>query len=146
MGGIVVRPARREETDAVADVHAATARVAYAHVFEGPFPLEEARERWSAFPGEIAVAEEDGRLVGFAAYDARELYGLYVLPSHQGRGLGSRLLDAAGPVEELWVLRDNAAARRFYERRGWRAADERIDPYGAAEVRYLRGSRGAPRD
>ncbi|HMJ78182.1 MAG TPA: GNAT family N-acetyltransferase [Iamia sp.] len=77
-----------------------------------------------------------------------EVRSLYVDPSVQGRGLGAALLAAAeaelagqGSVElVLWVVEGNAAARRFYERRGWVAdgirkvtpvADEEL-----VEVRY----------
>lgn len=55
-----------------------------------------------------------------------EIFELYVDPMYQGRGAGRRLLSAGiwtlvnhglNPVM-LWVLEDNTAARRFYERCG----------------------------
>jgi len=57
-----------------------------------------------------------------------EIYAIYVLPPHQGHGHGSALL-RAGAREllahgfrgiVLWVLRDNAPSRLFYERMGGR--------------------------
>jgi RimJ/RimL family protein N-acetyltransferase len=56
------------------------------------------------------------------------LEGLYVIPERWGTGLAGELHDRAVEVVRelgserchLWVLEDNARARRFYERRGWR--------------------------
>ena len=82
----------------------------------------------------VLVAEEAGRVVGFTvvgpAQDpegAGELYAITVDPDHWGTGVGSALLAAAqaelarlGYTEAvLWVLPDNAQARRFYELAGW---------------------------
>jgi GNAT superfamily N-acetyltransferase len=105
------------------------------------------------------VAEQGGKVVGWAAHgpyrdgevrtpDA-ELYALYVDTGHIGTGVGRALLEesvrqagALGhPRMYLWVLRDNAPARHFYERAGFHAdgAEEPFEVAGAAvpEVRYL---------
>ncbi|MFF7187633.1 GNAT family N-acetyltransferase [Streptomyces sp. NPDC008222] len=104
------------------------------------------------------VAERGGETVGWAAHgpyregeirtgDA-ELYALYVAPGLLGSGIGRALLTeaahrctAAGrPLMYLWVLKDNARARHFYERAGFRAdgAEEAFEVHGVAvrEVRY----------
>jgi putative acetyltransferase len=67
---------------------------------------------------------------------------LYVLPGHQGRGIGTALLEVAktGASElELWTFQQNALARRFYERHGF-VAVEQTDGAGNEErepdVRY----------
>lgn len=74
------------------------------------------------------VAEEAGEIVAFSIADraARSVFALFVLPSHEGRGLGSHLLSNA--VQWLW---DNGATRiwlttgpgtraaNFYQHRGW---------------------------
>ncbi len=57
-----------------------------------------------------------------------EVYAIYVRPDHWGRGVGAGLLGSAEARlttsgfsrAMLWVFTRNAAARRFYERRGWR--------------------------
>lgn len=124
--------------DEMATVHAATAAVAYSHIFSGPFPLDEARARWSGHSGRVSLARRAGVLVGFAAATEVELDGLYVLPQVSGAGVGSALLQAVGEVRRLWVLEDNHAARGWYERRGWRDSGERQRAYGVWEVRYVR--------
>lgn len=144
-GRVELRLRRGDATDAeaVAAVHEAAARVAYAHIFRSdgsdrPFPREATRRRWQTFTGRVVVAEDAGQVIGFAAFDHRELHALYVLPAYWSRGVGGRLLEAAGPVRELWVLRDNARARRFYERHGWRASGAEAAPTGAVELQYQR--------
>ena len=122
----------------MATVHAATAEVAYAHIFSTPFPLDEARERWNRHTGRVWLARRGRLLVGFAAATGAELEGLYVLPCTSGAGIGSALLNAVGDVRRLWVLEDNQTAREWYERRGWRNSGERQRAYGVWDVRYVR--------
>ncbi len=76
---------------------------------------------------EVWVAEEEGRIVGMAAVSADVLEQLYVTPEAHNRGFGSALL---AKVKErrpkgftLWTFQANAGARRFYERRGFRAVE-----------------------
>jgi ribosomal protein S18 acetylase RimI-like enzyme len=84
----------------------------------------------------VYVAELDRKIVGFGScgeqrtealkargYDS-EVSALYVLKARQRQAIGTRLLfamasDLSGKgfsAASLWVLRDNAPARRFYER------------------------------
>ena len=83
------------------------------------------------------VAEDGGDVVGFCLGGRTrtpddpfrgEIYAIYVLPEHQARGVG-RALFQAGAKElvdrglssmMVWVLRENAPSRRFYERMGGR--------------------------
>ncbi len=87
------------------------------------------------------VIEEDGDIVAFAIGNASDgnIWALFVDPSAQGRGHGSRLHDVmvdwlfAQGLEQLWLGTGNETrARAFYERRGWRDAG----PYGERETRY----------
>ncbi len=78
-----------------------------------------------------------------------ELYALYVHPAWWSTGTGRALMDrvlasvsAAGYSSVMvWVLRDNARARRFYQRAGF-APDGASHPLdglgGVTEVRYQR--------
>lgn len=57
-----------------------------------------------------------------------EIYAIYVLPEHHGHGHGAALMRAAASESVargwravvLWVLRENAPSRRFYEHMGGR--------------------------
>ncbi|MFI6053225.1 GNAT family N-acetyltransferase [Streptomyces violascens] len=100
----------------------------------------------------VAVAE-DHEVLGWAAYGPNPntgwtLHALYVRPDRIGSGVGRALLaavhEAVGPeaAVELWVLRDNARARRFYELAGYApdGAEEQEDYDGVpvTELRYRR--------
>jgi GNAT superfamily N-acetyltransferase len=144
VGDVWLRPARPGEADTLADLQAASATIGFAHIFgDEPFPLDRTRRRWRSFGGQVVVAEESGRIVGFVAFGEQELDALYVHPERWGRGIGDRLLAAAGSASALWVLEANTRARRFYERRGWRSDGSAQVVFGVPEVRYRRDQ--APR-
>jgi ribosomal protein S18 acetylase RimI-like enzyme len=72
-----------------------------------------------------------------------QLYALYVLSTCYGHGVGQALLDQVlgERPAQLWVARDNARARRFYERNGFTAdGTEQVDPDldGLVEIRMVR--------
>jgi GNAT superfamily N-acetyltransferase len=72
-------------------------------------------------------AELEGRLLGIIAFHADWIDQLYVLPDAQCRGIGSDLLGIAQnafSALHLWTFQRNAAARRFYEARGFIALRE----------------------
>jgi GNAT superfamily N-acetyltransferase len=139
----LVRPAVIGDAAAIARVHVATWRSAYRGLLPDAFldTLSEARyeERWQrSLANDVArvyVAEDQDEIVAFASGGRErageqgyqgELYAIYVLEEAQGRGHGRGLVRAiVGGLRELgladmivWVLRDNARARRFYERLG----------------------------
>jgi ribosomal protein S18 acetylase RimI-like enzyme len=86
------------------------------------------------------VAFHDDGVVGFADFRSRpttevELAAIYVLPEMQGRGIGSRLLEAGisrFPLSTSFVLRverDNTRARRFYEAHGFKHAGDHAERF-----------------
>lgn len=105
------------------------------------------------------VATADGAVVGFAtAGPARpiedrpapvrpfELWGLYVARDELGSGLGQRLLDTVLPADrpaELWVFADNARARAFYARNGFRDDGTAYRDRRFPDLREARMVRGA---
>jgi ribosomal protein S18 acetylase RimI-like enzyme len=78
---------------------------------------------------------------------AGEVSSIYVLASAQKRGVGAALMRAMSAAlttrglvgMSLWVLRENAIARRFYDRLGGQVLGERTErrPFGEiVEVSY----------
>ncbi|MEY9784584.1 GNAT family N-acetyltransferase [Sinorhizobium fredii] len=66
-------------------------------------------------------------LVGIVAFRPAWIDQLYVLPTHQGRGVGASLLNVArtGAAQlSLWTFQRNRGARRFYEKHGFVAVQE----------------------
>jgi GNAT superfamily N-acetyltransferase len=71
-------------------------------------------ELWGTFAGDD--------LTGVIAFREGWIEQLYVLPGAQGHGNGTALLNVAQRTFDqlqLWTFQRNAAARRFYERRGF---------------------------
>lgn len=84
----------------------------------------------------IVVARIDGDIVGFAAIWEPEnfLHHLYVSPKYQRQGVGSTLLkyciSQCGLPMSLKCIEANSAANRFYEKHGWRVAEQAEGPEG----------------
>jgi len=139
----LVRQAEIRDIGAIAAVHVASWRTTYRGLISDDFlaGLSEAdyEGRWRRIISDGAsrtyVAEDDDGVVGFASGGreragedgfAGELYSIYVLDSAQGHGHGRELVRAlVGGLREMgladmlvWVLGENARARRFYERLG----------------------------
>lgn len=118
------------------------------------------RDHLTAGEAETVVAVTSGRVVGYATTgpggdrdtDATTggVLALYVDPSAQGAGLGTRLLaDAVARLRgagyrdaTLWVFADYGLARRFYERHGWAldssGAGQEDEGWREPAVRYRR--------
>lgn len=139
----VVRRATPADAPAIAEVHVWSWQSAYrgliADAVLGALTPERRQPQWEqtlTAPDErigVWLAEVDGEVVGFSSIgpspddDSGMLFTLYLHPERIGTGVGHALLVraeegmiAAGFEEAtLEVLRDNARARRFYERHGW---------------------------
>ncbi len=164
---VTIRPAGVEDAAAIAAVHVASWRQAYA----GEVPAERLdaldteawarqwRERLEHRPGSVLVAEDQGHVVGFLGHGASrdedampgtvEIDAVYLEPSAWGHGAARDLMRTAlgelpdGTVVTLWALASNERARHFYRRHGFQPDGvERMDEVGGAsvlEVRYRRG-------
>lgn len=100
----------------------------------------------------VLVAERDGAIVGaavvffHASHRIARLYSIAVAPEARGAGIGEQLLMAAErearrrgrETFRLEVRTDNAAARRLYERRGYRVFGTKAAYYedGCDAIRY----------
>lgn len=130
-----LRGARDTEATLLAGLQERASVAAFAHVFPPerfPFPRQAVHERWAQAledPSASAlVAERAEEPVGVALVRFEWLEGLYVVPEWWGKGVAAELHDAGLEIVRdlgsakihLWVLEENARARRFYERRGWR--------------------------
>lgn len=138
-----VRPARAADASAIATVHVACWRSAYAGLLDAAYLAGLSEGRQAAFQrahivrgGAVFVAETGGRVVGYAtagrsrqpAIAEGEIETLYVLDDYRERGLGRALMQAAAARLQaagcadlwLWVLEANPS-RWFYEHLGGRA-------------------------
>lgn len=104
---------------------------------------------------EVWVAENDGRVIGFAGFGQDALRHLWVRPEVQDRGVGRALLVLAKERRpnglRLRVFQKNVGARRFYQRHGF-ALVELTDGRGNEErepnalYEWQRAGSAAPSD
>jgi GNAT superfamily N-acetyltransferase len=131
-----IRPARRGDEEVLLAVQRSSSQAALGHVFPPeryPFPDDAVGESWAELLRRdgitTLIAEVAGRPAGLVTWSPAWLHRLFVVPEQWGSGLAAGLHDeAVGALARpchLWVLEQNARARRFYERRGWRADGER---------------------
>jgi ribosomal protein S18 acetylase RimI-like enzyme len=157
---IEIRAARPSDAPAIGRVHVESWRETYRGVL--PDQLLDSlaavvrAAMWQGAlerepPVSLVVAQvAGGELVGFAGGGARrgdsppydaEVYAIYLLGAARHRGCGRRLMAALAAALRsrgfkslcLWVLRENAPARRFYERLGGRVVGERTQVDGEQE-------------
>ena len=162
-----LRPARSTDAHAIGGVQVSSWRSTYRGMVPDSYldgmTVEDHSGRWARLlaQGEnlalTFVVEEAGRVVGFAMGGPEregeprfrgELYAIYLLQEAQRRGYGRALAEAvaAALVRRgltsmlVWVLRDNLAARAFYERMGGVLLREHQLDFGAGfsvrEVSY----------
>lgn len=135
----MIRRAQRDDIPAVQ----AVARVAWEHTYKDimrpatrscfldEFYSHSALSRaLELSPGGLWVAQQAGEIVGFIQVvpmldgSGLELTRLYVLPTHQRKGIGQKLLDRVKsdyPDTSWWALveRDDTQAVVFYEKQGF---------------------------
>ena len=137
---IEIRKAELADVDAVRQIGVTTWPVAYAGLASEEFITDGIAQWWSPEVvewgirnGITLVAAEGDDLVGMVGLgregDSWVMWKLYVLPEHQGKGIGKALLDAAiaalpeGTTELLLdVLVTNEKAIGFYRAHGFTEA------------------------
>jgi ribosomal protein S18 acetylase RimI-like enzyme len=160
IGGWIIREATEGDALAIAEVHVAAWREAYAALVPkemiAALSIEERSARWrqmltAAHPRAAAFLATEGDVpVGFSSCGPQrssdlaslgfkgEITAVYVLRRAQRRGMGASLMRAAArrlasdghDGAALWVLRDNMPARRFYEALGGTLVSAREDRRG----------------
>jgi GNAT superfamily N-acetyltransferase len=141
-----IRPARTDEYDAIARVWMSSL-TSTGLEDASPLLLTKLRARislevesgWSLF-----VADDGGTLAAMLALHLprRYLDQLFVVPEHQGKSLGRRLLAFTRqhlPDEiQLRCVRENEKAWRWYEREGFVFEWEELEPTTGFYMKYYR--------
>ncbi len=160
---MIIRPAIHTDAPAIARVHVDTWRAAYRGMIPDDyldslsydrrtdFWAQEISAPFSPFFVIVAQESETGPVVGFVnggplrsghpGYEG-ELCALYVLPEAQGKGIGRKLVQACAQTFKdrgitsmlLWVIKDNAPSRAFYEALGGQLLNEQQFELGGATL------------
>jgi ribosomal protein S18 acetylase RimI-like enzyme len=159
-----VRPATKEDADAIGRIQVETWTIAYADLLPREtieaFDVGARQAMWreglarTPRPGSATfVALVEDEIVGFATIGAShsedgagELYAIYVDPAHWGHGAGRALIERSEASLSqsgfqdalLWVIEGNERAERFYRAAGWERDGEKEDVFQGATVTELR--------
>lgn len=136
--GVFIRPATTYDVDAVVDVGRRTWPQTYAPIAGEDYVRMGLAKWWTVaatrplvVAGKATVAELDGEVVGVAVVGPLKgdlvLFRLYVVPEHQGTGIGRMLLEDVLQVARerghriirLSYLDGNVNAERFYRAFGF---------------------------
>jgi GNAT superfamily N-acetyltransferase len=142
-----LRRAGADDADALADLYL-RARHAASATIPPPVHSEDEVRQWMARrvvrECEAWVAESpDGVVIGLLVLDGEWIDQLYVEATRTGCGIGSALLEHAKRARpgglRLWTFESNMGAQRFYEQRGFRAADRTAgdNQEGAPDILYV---------
>ena len=134
---LLIRTADEDDLLAVLDVGHRTWPVTYGPIAGEDYVAMGLAKWWTRGAttpairaGRVTVAEVDGEVVGIASVGPQEnhlvLWKLYVLPGHQGGGIGSALLQsvvarARGDYSQIRLsyLDGNTSAEGFYRSKGF---------------------------
>ncbi|MBA2874248.1 GNAT family N-acetyltransferase [Thermaerobacillus caldiproteolyticus] len=156
-----IRKATINDANGIATVHVESWKTTYQGIVPSSYlaqlRVSEREQNWrrglQQQKHHIFVAEEDGKVCGFisggsnratkgkeADYEG-EIYAIYLLKEAQGKGYGTKLLEAL--VRDfrsdgicsmvVWVLADNPS-RQFYERLGGKKIAEEVINIGGKEL------------
>jgi putative acetyltransferase len=135
-----IRPAAEADIAALATVAVASYRAGFLAITgEETLQLRSQAHFEKRFAGQwpsVTLAElEPGRIAGFSQVREGKLDMLFVHPDFAGLGCGAALLADAEKrgARHLDCFRDNHAARRFYERHGWRFHREFMQEFAGRE-------------
>ena len=167
MSEFTIKPASLRDAKAVAELHVAAWRHAYADLLApedlAALSVDKRLAVWReaieyAEPQVLLATAADGKLAGFVAFDRSrdpktkpttgELYALYVAPDRLGQGAGLALWDAARDACEdegftevtAWVYARNDRALTFFDAAGFKRELKtlRTTPVGSTRLEELR--------
>ena len=158
---IAVRPALITDVEEIVQVHDTAWRSAYRGIIPGrelERIISRRGPRWwrsALLRGSgLLVFEFGGAVAGYVSFGRNrtktsdytgEIFELYVSPTHQGLGFGSRLFDAArrrlaahGHGSTLvWALAENANALGFYGALGGNVVGEADERFGNVTLKRV---------
>jgi N-acetylglutamate synthase-like GNAT family acetyltransferase len=140
-----IRTFQQEDAAAISHIIRTTMRVSNTV----DYPIEQLQPLMDYFSPEkliqlnrerrCLVAEENGTVVGTAALEGCELVTFFILPEHQGRGIGAALLTALEAIAQAQdqthlIVHASMTGSGFYERRGYLRTGDVIDGTAGPQI------------
>ena len=160
MSDYVVRPAVLGDAEAIAKIYVRAWRFAYKGIVPQEYLDSLSEDKYlkrikdKEGPDEF-VFELDGNVVGLArlidcrdkcAEGCAEVQTIYFLPEHTSKGYGQHLLNSLKEIAFskgyrdmiIWVLTENARARRAYEKAGFSRDKSRLITIAGKDLKESR--------
>ena len=140
-----IRPYRSSDADAVSNIIRTTMRVSNSEDYL-PERLQPLIDYFSPAKVEqinqtrtCMIAEENGQILGTAGLEENEIVTFFVLPEHQGRGIGSALLrhlEEFARFQGISALKLDASigGTPFYARHGYQRTGDILDGTAGPQV------------
>ncbi len=156
--GIIIKPMETDdEKRGKAHVHWQSWHEAYqgivSHDYLEKLTTEKCEEWAFQWPENTYVALDNDTVIGFVCYfgkgdddpDVGEINAIYILSEYYGTGVAQKLMDVGLEKlknyshKELWVLKDNPRAIRFYEKYGFKkdGSEKDLKSLGATEIKMI---------
>jgi putative acetyltransferase len=119
----MIRKRREEDLEEILDIWYQASTL--AHPFLDDAFVEKVKKdmRELYIPGsETWVYEEKGKVIGFIGMMGNEIGGLFVLPNHHSKGIGTQLVKFILEFHnelEVEVFKENIIGRAFYDKYGF---------------------------
>lgn len=130
---MIFREATIEDISALSEVRLSVQE----NVLSNPNRItREMYETYLCEAGKGWLCEVDGEVVGFSVASSKDasIWALFVKPTHEGRGIGRRLLHLAtkwlfemGVTSIVLSTGVGTRADRWYERQGWKRGETKLD-------------------
>jgi putative acetyltransferase len=136
---LILAPASPGDFPALAAVAADAYRTGFAGILRpdalAKFDAAHFALRFALETATPVLARDGDGVLGFHLTENGHIKMLFVAPIRQAHGIGSELLADAERrgARTLETFAENASARRFYERRGWRCVREFRGQFGGEE-------------
>ncbi len=126
----MIRKHEKSDLEKILDVWYKASMVAHPFLSTAFVEKVEKDMREIYIPGsETWVYEEKGIVIGFIGMMGNEIGGLFVLPDHHSKGIGTKLVNFISAVHEeleVEVFKENQIGRAFYDKYGFKIIKETI--------------------
>ncbi|HBQ3113320.1 GNAT family N-acetyltransferase [Klebsiella pneumoniae] len=131
MKSISVRRAINNDFNELTEIWFEASIIAHSFIPDSYWEKNKVKMQETYLPmSEVYVAEDSKNIYGFIALVDNHIASIFVLPSHQGKGIGKILVNYAKGIRkslDLNVYQKNISSVNFYESVGFKIVSETRD-------------------